>query len=105
MSLYLSVVIISRDSDVLGLGVQTGISRFVVYGIEKESWVFVPGRKHLSLSNLVRGVLENHPLKNPKQKAAGIAFGCPSEFDSDILLLEVANTLVIGHGDRHLVLT
>lgn len=68
MSLYLSVVIISRDSDVLGLGVQTGISRFVVYGIEKESWVFVPGRKHLSLSNLVRGVLENHPVKNPNKR-------------------------------------
>lgn len=58
MSFDFSVIIIPSDSDILGLGVQTGVPRFVVYGIEKESWVFVPGMRHLSLSKVVRDVLE-----------------------------------------------
>lgn len=61
MSFYFSVIIIPSDSDILGLVVQTEFSRFVVYGIDKESWVFVPGMEHLPLSNLIRGVLEYHP--------------------------------------------
>lgn len=61
MSLYLSVIIIPGDSDFLGLDVQMGVPSSVGFGIDKESWLFVPGVKHLPLSNLVRGVLENHP--------------------------------------------